>query len=73
MTRALEWIGAASGLAGALVLALNLSWSGAGFALFLVSSLALVVAARRDGSTPRVVLFAGYTAINLIGVLRWMT
>ena len=42
MTEALKTIGVSTGIAGALIVALNLPWSGWGFVVFLVSSVSLL-------------------------------
>lgn len=67
-----EWIAAIGALVGTLIVALNVSWGGWGFVVMLVFSgwlLALAIAARR---WPYVALFAGYEAVNLVGVYRWL-
>lgn len=70
---ALEWVGVAAGLAGAVLVALNIPASGWGFALFLASSTALGAVAAVERRLAAFLLFAGYTAINLLGIWRWLT
>lgn len=68
----LEWMGAAFGMAGSSMLALNMSWSGWAYPLLLVFSsvmLALAVARQR---WPYAALFATFTAINMLGIYRWL-
>ena len=66
-----KWVGTAAGIAGAMLVALNLGVVGYGFALFLVSSVlwTIVGCAHREASL--VLLQAAFTAINLIGIWRW--
>ncbi len=68
----LKWGGTAAGLAGALVIALNLPFSGWGFALFFVSSTTWLAAAALQRETALAVLSAGYTAVNVLGIYRWL-
>ena len=68
----LKWIGTGAGLAGALVIALNLPFSGWGFVLFFVSSTTWLAAAVLQRDTPLAVLSAGYTAVNILGMYRWL-
>ncbi len=72
MTEALKTIGVACGIAGALIVALNLSWSGWGFVVFLVSSLSLLWAAARMREWKLELLFVAYTIVNVIGIWRWL-
>lgn len=72
ITPALKWTGTATGLAGALTVALALPWSGWGFALFLVSSLSWTAAGARMGERSLVLLSLGFTACNLVGLWRWV-
>jgi drug/metabolite transporter (DMT)-like permease len=70
--RPAKWIGTAAGVAGAVLIALNLGVTGYGFLLFLVSSLLWSAAGwmQRDGSL--VVLQVAFTAINVMGIVRWL-
>ena len=68
----LKWIGTGAGLAGALVIALNLPFSGWGFVLFFVSSTTWLAAAVLQRDTALAVLSAGYTAVNILGMYRWL-
>lgn len=69
---AAKWIGTGAGVTGAVLVALNISISGYGFVLFLVSSMLWGAAglAQRDDSL--VILQATFTVINLIGIYRWI-
>lgn len=68
----LKWLGTASGIAGALWIALNLPSSGSGFALFLLSSTSWGTAAVLMGEASLVLLQAVFTAINVLGIWRWL-
>jgi nicotinamide riboside transporter PnuC len=67
-----KWIGTAAGVAGALVVALNLGVTAYGFMLFLISSVLWGGAGwvQRDASL--VVLQGTFTAINIVGIYRWL-
>jgi hypothetical protein len=66
-----KWIGTATGVAGAVLIALNIGIVGTGFWLFLASSVlwSLVAWIQREPSL--IVLQAAFTIINLIGIYRW--
>lgn len=68
----LACVGTACCLAGATLIALNVPTSAWGFVMFLGNSISWLTVAlvRRDG--PLAVLNLGYTAINLIGIWRWL-
>ena len=68
----LKWLGTATGIAGATVIALNLPISGWGFVLFLVSSVSWTVAGLRMRERSLAFLQAAFTAINLLGIYRWL-
>ncbi|OAN53865.1 hypothetical protein A6A04_13310 [Paramagnetospirillum marisnigri] len=68
----LKWLGTGAGIAGALLVALNIPASGWGFALFLVSSSSWVVAAIIMRDRPLLALNAAFTAINVLGIVRWL-
>ena len=68
----LKWIGTATGIAGATVIALNLPFSGWGFVLFLISSVSWTIAGLRMRENSLVVLQGAFTAINLLGIYRWL-
>ena len=72
MLKALKWLGTVAGIAGAILVALNIPESGWGFALFLVSSASWGVAGVVMGEASLVTLQAAFTAINILGVYRWL-
>lgn len=68
----IEWFAAGSGIAGAVLLASNVSLSRYGFVLFLVSSITWSWVAY---TTVQPALFANqavFMAINLLGIWRWL-
>ena len=72
MLAALKWIGTAAGILGAIIVALNVPFSGWGFVAFLVSSLGWLTAALMMRETSLALLQAAFTAINLLGIYRWL-
>ena len=68
----LQWLGTACGIAGALLLALNIPQSGWGFAIFLVNSVAWLAAGIAMRNTALIVQWAAFTVVNVIGVVRWL-
>ncbi len=72
MLAALKWIGTAAGILGAIIVALNVPFSGWGFVAFLVSSLGWLTAALMMRETSLALLQAAFTAINVLGIYRWL-
>lgn len=68
----IKWIGTIAGVSGAILIALNLGIVGYGFALFLVSSSLWLAAAVAQRETSLIVLQGTFTAINVLGLTRWM-
>ncbi|CUA90664.1 hypothetical protein Ga0061061_11458 [Chelatococcus sambhunathii] len=68
----IKWIGTGAGVSGAFLIALNLGIVGYGFALFLVSSSLWLAAAVAQRETSLIVLQGTFTAINVLGLTRWM-
>ena len=69
---ALQWAGCATGVAGALLLALNTKHSGWGFVLFLISNgfwTAYGIHTRAPGLVVAQVIF---TVTSLLGIYRWL-
>lgn len=69
-TELLEWAGAAFGLAGATLLALNVSFSRYGWLCFLVSNLFLIGFAWQAGHTGLLLLQVCFSATSILGILR---
>ena len=69
---ALKWFGTALAVVGALVIALNLPFSGWGFVAFLVSSVIWTIVGVMMKEPSLVVLQGTFVAINLIGIYRWL-
>lgn len=68
----LEWTGAALGLAGAGLLALNLRVSGYGWLFFLASNAAWIAYGLKMSAYGLVAMQAGFTATSLLGAYRWL-
>ncbi|MBI4968217.1 MAG: hypothetical protein HZC25_08885 [Rhodospirillales bacterium] len=66
-----KWIGTASGVAGALIIALNLGVVAYGFMLFLVSSVLWAIVGWVQREAALVVLQGAFTLINVLGIVRW--
>jgi len=69
---AIKWFGTATGVAGALVLALNIPISGWGWVLFGVSSLCWTIAGAVMRDYSLVVLQATFLVVDIIGIWRWL-
>jgi membrane protein implicated in regulation of membrane protease activity len=68
-----SWMGTAFGIAGALLVALNVPISGWGFVLFLVSSLSWLTVALSRSDRPLALINAAFTLCNLLGIYRWLS
>ena len=66
-----KWIGTATGVAGAVLIALNIGAVTAGFVLFLVSSVLWSTVGWVHREPSLVVLQGAFTLINLLGIYRW--
>lgn len=67
-----SWIGSVTGVAGALALAVNLSWSGIGWLLFLASNLAWIAYALQQRTRSMLLMQSVFTITSLIGAYRWL-
>jgi hypothetical protein len=72
MLRTLKWFGTITGLIGALILALNLPFSGWGWVLFGTSSFAWTIAGIMMREPSLTLLQGGFLAVDLVGVWRWL-
>lgn len=68
----LRWFGTACGLAGAALIAANVSVSGWGFVIFLGNSVPWAIVGLRRRDHALALLNAGFTAVNILGVVRWL-
>ena len=66
-----KWVGTATGVAGAVLIALNIGAVAVGFVLFLISSLLWSAVGWIHREPSLVVLQGAFTAINLLGIYRW--
>ena len=69
--QAAKWVGTATGVAGAVLIALNIGAVAAGFALFLISSVLWSAVGWIHREPSLVVLQGAFTAINVLGIYRW--
>lgn len=68
----LEWTGAAFGLIGAGLLAMNARFSGYGWIFFLASNVAWISYGLLMSAFGLVVMQIGFTATSLLGAYRWL-
>lgn len=69
---AFKWLGTALQLAGCLIVALHEPWSGYAFPVMLVGSAIWAVIATQNFDWPLVTLNVAFSAINLLGIWRWL-
>tara|TARA_Y100000588_G_scaffold317278_1_gene346289 strand:- start:286 stop:561 length:276 start_codon:yes stop_codon:yes gene_type:complete len=69
---ALKWFGTATGVIGALILALNLPVSGWGWVLFAFSSFSWTIAGAVMKDYSLMVLQLAFLIVGLIGIWRWL-
>jgi len=67
-----KWIGTATGVTGAILIALNMDVVVYGFTLFLLSSLLWAWVGWMHRETSLVVLQSAFTIINVVGLFRWV-
>jgi len=72
VTRFNEWLGALTGITGALLMASNQWFSPAGYPVWLVSSLSLSLFAIGKGYRGILLLQGVFTVINLMGLWQWL-
>ena len=68
----LKWAGTLTGIAGALILALNLPFSGWGWVLFATSALAWTIAGLVMREPSLVLLQGGFLVVDMLGIYRWL-
>ena len=69
---AAKWIGTVTGVAGAMVIALNLGFVIYGFYLYLISSTLWSVVGWMQREPSLFVLQGAFTAINILRIYRWL-
>ena len=69
---AAKWIGTVTGVAGAMVIALNFGFVIYGFYLYLISSTLWSVVGWMQREPSLFVLQRAFTAINILGIYRWL-
>ena len=70
----LNWVGSLTGMAGAVMVALNAGncVTGYGFAVFSFSAMVWIVSGVIQGESALTVQYVVLLAINLFGVYRWL-
>lgn len=68
----LQWLGCITGIAGALLLALNTNKSGWGFVLFLTSNMFWLLFGILTNAPGIVVMQLAFTITSSIGIYRWL-
>lgn len=68
----LEAVGAAFGVLGTALLALNCRWSGLGFVAYLVSNVALILFFKEHGHAGLLLMQAVFTLFSLVGIWQWL-
>lgn len=69
--RPVSWLGSSLGAIGALLLAFNEPWSGAGWYFFLGSNTAWILYAVIERVPSLLFMQAVFTLTSLIGIARW--
>jgi hypothetical protein len=67
-----KWVGTLTGIADAILVALNTEVSGYGFILFLASSLLWCAAGVTQRDDSLILLQATFVIINITGIYRWL-
>ena len=66
-----KWVGTVTGVAGAVLIALNLDVVAYGFGLFLISSVLWAWVGWMHREASLMVLQSAFTVINMLGIFRW--
>lgn len=67
----LDWVGALSGIIGALIIASNIGINWIGYIIFLVSSLCYSYLGWKVNRKGLMVMNLFFIVINIIGLIRW--
>lgn len=68
----IEWLGSLTGLAGAILLAINNDFSGYGFVMFLLSNCFWITFALKTKSYGLLTMQLGFFATSVLGISRWL-
>jgi nicotinamide riboside transporter PnuC len=71
MNKLFEMIGAICGVAGAILVSLNIPQSKYGFILFLISSVLLGIVSWQRKMQYLLIMQTVFLGINIVGVVRW--
>ncbi|MBT3309691.1 MAG: hypothetical protein HOL04_02645 [Gammaproteobacteria bacterium] len=67
----LRWLGTATGIIGAVLVALNIEETRYGFFFFLVSAILYSYTSWKDRDYPMLALQGTFACIDLLGIWRW--
>jgi hypothetical protein len=70
--RAIRWTAALTGIAGGILLALRIPWSGWGFVMFTISSIAWIASGAAMGVRSLITVNTVLLLTNLVGIYRWL-
>ncbi|ABK44435.1 hypothetical protein Mmc1_1927 [Magnetococcus marinus MC-1] len=70
-TKRYKWIGTLTGIAAALLIALNISISKYAFFLYLTSAITWAIAAYRMQDRPLYYLQVTFVMVNMVAIWRW--
>lgn len=68
----LKWVGAATGMIGAIMIAMNLPGSGYGFVLFSISAICWTIVGWQLREMSLVLLNLVFLGIDGLGIYRWL-
>jgi len=71
MNKLFEMIGAICGVAGAVLVSLNIPQSKYGFVLFLISSILLGIVSWQRNMQYLLTMQMVFLGINIVGIIRW--
>lgn len=67
-----EFIGATTGILGALLIALNMNMEIFGFLLYIVSDACWIYVGAKKGMTSLLVMSVVFGVIGIVGIINWM-
>jgi hypothetical protein len=67
-----KWVGTATGVVGALLIALNIGAVGVGFVFFAISSALWALAGWVHRENSLIVLLVVFLVIDLVGIWNWL-
>lgn len=67
-----EWLGAISGIGGAVIIALNIGIVGYGYLVFSVSTICYLYVGWKLKRMPLLIMNIIFAGINILGIWRWL-